>query len=99
MVMVFAIYLHVLIRLCLEIIPPCVLPHRTLHLHGVVVVTVLALAMRVMIMTLSMLVRLSIDNFTTLVLDLSLKLHGYRNLSIILMVMNRSLKLTKIRKP
>ena len=98
MVMVFAIYLHVLIRLCLVILPLCVLLRRTLHPHGAVVFKVLALAMLIMILILSMLLRILADNVATLVLDLMLKLHGYRNLGIILMEMTESLKPTKIKK-
>ena len=99
MVLVFAIYQHALIRLYLEVLPLCALHHRSLHLHGEVVAAVLVLAMGAMVANISKLCSLVNNNPTTLVLDLILSLHGYRNLSLILRVMARILMLTRIRQP
>ena len=97
MVVVFAMYLHARIRLYLEILPLCALHHRSLHLHGEVVAAVLVLAMGAMVANISKLRSLVNNNLTTLVLDLILSLHGYRNLSLILRVMARIVMLTRIR--
>ena len=99
MVVVFAMYLHALIRLYLEVLTLCALHHRSLHLHGEVVAAVLVLAMGAMVANISKLRSLANNNLTTLVLDLILSLHGYRNLSLILRVMARILMLTRIRQP
>ena len=99
MVVVFAMYLHALVRLYLEVLPLCALHHRSLHLHGEVVAAVLVLAMGVMIAHVSTKSSLVNYSITTLVLDLILSLHGYRNLSLILRVMARILMQTRIRQP
>ena len=97
MVMGIEIYLHALIRLCLEVLPLCVLHLSLLHLRGVVEAAVLVLAMGVMIANISTKRSLVNYSITTLVLDLILSLHGYRNLSLILREMARNIMPMRIR--
>ena len=97
MVIGLTIYLHVLIRLWLEVFPLCVLHQILLHLRGVMEVLVLAVTVRVMDMNINIASDFTVHFILTLVFDLISILHGCRNLSLNLTGMARTPMLTELR--
>ena len=98
MVIGIVIFPHVLIHLRLEVQPLCFLHVSVFRFRGVVVAAVLVLAMSMAIMAIS---KLDIDTLIiniTLVFDLILILHGFRNLSLIRTVMARKWGPMEIRR-